>query len=147
MNTWQCSVCGAVNDISLSSCSACECGLKRRKEVNTPIWMNRWLWITLFSIAWVGSLIGTVGNAIPYGGGGDMVRLWAALTWIAVFWIGFQLFRALISLIWRPSQTHPVNAAVQPSTEPMIMCTYCNTETPVQNLSCIWCNKRLNDAL
>jgi hypothetical protein len=123
------------------------------KSENNPFWVRRAFWIAVFVCLWVGSLILGITGAIPYGGGGAAIRLWAALTWLFVLWLAFRVVRALLSPFFRSSigKTTESDADVVPesgspkSSEEMAMCKHCHTETPLTDPNCAWCGEILKN--
>lgn len=115
--------------------------------------MRRAFWIVLYVCLWIGSLILGIAGAIPYGGGGGAIQLWAALTWLFVIWLAFLVVRALLTPVFRSSigkttESDPDDGPAlgnRKSSEAMAMCKHCHTEISLTDPNCAWCGERLEN--
>lgn len=120
---------------------------------HSPFWMRRTFWIVLYFCLWIGSLIVGIAGAIPYGGGGGAIQLWAALTWLLILWVAFLIARALLApifhlLIGKATESIvDTGAAIEnrQSVDAVAMCKHCHTETPLTDPYCAWCGERLEN--
>lgn len=123
----------------------------KRESDHNPFWMRRTFWIVLYFCFWIGSLIVSIADAIPYGGsGGGAIKLWIALTGLFIFWVAFLIVRALLAPIFHLLVGHATESIVntgaeienQQSVGAVAMCKHCHTETPLTDPYCAWCGER-----